>query len=137
MADPLLDALRLQGLVLVQKLVPPDLHVPLDVLHGGHELRLARGVVGGREDGHVVLMAQHFAGEGVDLGDALDLVPEEADAEGLAFVPHGEDVENVPPDPEGAPLEIEIVPLELDVHEPPHDLLPAHLHAGPQGQGEL
>ena len=63
------------------------------------------------------------------------LVPEEADAVGPAFVPHGEDIQNVPPDPEGAPLEIEVVPLELDVDETPHDLLPADLHAGPEGEG--
>ena len=136
-ADPLLDALRLQGLVLVQKLVPPELHVPLDLVHGGHELGLARGVVGGGEDSRVVLAAQDLAGEGVDLGDLLDLVPEEADPDGPALVAHGEDVQRVPPDPEGAPLEIEIVPLELDVHQLSHDLLPAHLHAGPQGQRQV
>ncbi len=136
-ADPLLDALRLQGLVLVQKLVPPELHVPLDLVHGGHELSLARGVVGGGEDDGVVLAAQDLAGEGVDLGDPLDLVPEEADPDGPALVAHGEDVQRVPPDPEGTPLEVEIVPLELDVHELAHDLLPAHLHAGPQGEGQV
>ena len=65
------------------------------------------------------------------------VVPEEADPDGPAFVPHGEDVQRVSPDPEGAPLEVEIVPLELDVHELAHDLLPAHLHAGPQGEGQV
>ena len=29
------------------------------------------------------------------------------------------------------------IPLELDVHELAHDLLPAHLHAGPQGEGQV
>ena len=136
-ADPLFDALRLQGLVLVQKLVSPKLHVPLDLVHGRHELGLARGIVRGGEDGRVVLAAQHLPGKGVDLGDLLDLVPKEADPDGPAFVPHGEDVQGVPPDPEGAPLKVQVVPLELDVHQLAHDLLPAHLHAGPQGEGQV
>ena len=136
-ADPLLDALRLQGLVLSQKLIPPDLHVPFDVPHGGHELCLPRGVVGGGKDGRVVLVAQHLSGQGVDLGDALDLVSEEADPQGPPLVAHGEDIQRVAPDPEGAPLKVHVVSLELDVHQPPHDLLPADLHAGPQGQREL
>ena len=110
---------------------------PLDLVHGGHELGLARGVVGGGEDGGVVLVAQHLAGEGVDLGDLLDLVPKEADPQRPAFVAHGEDIQRVPPDPEGTSLKVQVVPLELDVHQPPHDLLPAHLHAGAEGQGQV
>ena len=134
---PLLDALGFQRLLVVQKHLLLPVHIRLYVPHGAFELFRPGGIMGGGEDGRMVADGQQFAGKGVDLGNPVDLIPEEADPVGAVFGAHGENIQNISPDPEGAPLKVHVVSLELNLHQPAHDLVALYLHARPQGDGEL
>jgi hypothetical protein len=57
------------------------LHLGLDVDDRGAELVVRGHVVGRRVDVDVLALGEELAGERVDLGDALDLVAEELDAD--------------------------------------------------------
>ena len=79
--------------------------------------------MGGRVDRDVVELSRDLAREGVELDDAVDLVAEELDAEGLLLV-GGEDLDRVAADPELAPDEVDVVALVLDVDELLDDEVP-------------
>ena len=70
-------------------------------------------VLGGVDVGAAAL-AQHLAGQRVDLDDALDLVAEELDAEGQVLV-RREDLQHVAAHAELAAHEVHVVALVLDV----------------------
>ena len=61
-----------------------------------------------------VRVAQHLAGQRIDLDDALDLVAEELDADGQVLV-GGEDLQHVAAHAELAAHEVLVVALVLDV----------------------
>src|SRR5699024_6814691 len=71
-------------------------------------------------------------GDGVELGDAVDLVPEKLHLDGQLAHIGQVDVHRVPPDPELVADKIDVVALVLQVHQPAAQLVPGHLHAGPQ-----
>jgi len=61
---------------------------------------------------------------GVNFADGLDSVAEEVDAQRLFVIVGGENFHDVPPDPEGAAVEIDVVPLVLDFDEFPQQVVP-------------
>ena len=97
---------------------------PLHPLVAGH-------VVGGREDDQLVRLGQLLARQGVDRGDALDLVAEQLDADGVLLVGRVH-LDGVAPHPELAPHQVGVVALVLHVDQPAQDgplvLLGAPLH---------
>ena len=74
------------------------------------------GLLQGRARGHVVRVGvdlhrlevgELLAGEGVELGDGLDLVAEQADAPGPVLQVGGEELDHVAADPEQAAGEVD------------------------------
>ena len=80
------------------------------------ELVLRRDEVLGREDLDLVQLAQHLAGQRVDLGDALDLVAEELDAVRQVGV-GGHHLERVAAHAELAAPQLQVVALVEDVDQ--------------------
>ena len=95
-------------------------HAGLELLRDGLErvghLGPLGHVVGGGPDGDGVELAHELARHGVDLGDELDLVAEEGDAQGVLGVGR-EDVDGVAAHAEGAAREVVVVAVVLDVDE--------------------
>ena len=78
---PLAEPLGLEHHALGLELADALLHLRLDVDDRGLQLVGRRDVVRGRVDVELVALGEHLAGERVELGDALDLVAEELDAD--------------------------------------------------------
>ena len=70
----------------------------------------------GREDLDLVQLAQHLAGQRVDLGDAVDLVAEELDPVGQVGV-RGHHLERVAAHPELAAAQLHVVALVEDLDQ--------------------
>ena len=68
------------------------------------------------------MLAQDLTRKRVGLGHVLDLVPEEGDAVDRILV-SGMHLEHVPAYPEGAAVELEVVPGVLDLDEVPQDVV--------------
>ena len=73
-------------------------------------------VVRGRPDGDGIELAHDLARDVVHLGDELDLVAKEADAQGVLCI-RGEHVHGVAPHTEGPSREVIVVAIVLDVNE--------------------
>ena len=100
--------LGLQQLALPLQLGQPLLQLGLDAADRPlHPLR-AGDVVGGREDEQLVDLADHLAGERVQVVQPLDLVAEHLDPDGQLLVDR-EDLDGVAADPERAAGEGEVV----------------------------
>ena len=71
----------------------------------------------GRIDGHLVELPQRLAAQRIDLGDPVDLVAEELDAQRPRLLVGGEDLDDVAAHAEGAAVEVVVVALVLDVDQ--------------------
>ena len=85
----------------------------------------------GRVDQEEVHLAQRFAGEGMDLADALDLVPEELHPHRVRGV-GGVDLQHVAAHPEMGPFQHGVVALVQQAHQPPPGIL--RVQALPDGE---
>ena len=72
---------------------------------------VARGI-----DRHLGDLPEGLAGERVEPGDGLDLVAEELDADARLLV-GGDDLHHVAPHPEGAALQLVVVPVVARLHQ--------------------
>ena len=134
---PLADALGLHQLALVLKDLHLVLQFPLDLHDGLFHLVPGGDIVAGGVDGDVVQPALRDAGDGVELADAVDLIPEELHPDGLVLVVGGPDLHGVAPDPEEVPGKGHVVALVAALHETAQELVPGQLHAGAEGDGQL
>ncbi len=62
-------------------------------------------------------------GNGIQLHDPLDLVAEHLDADHI-LAAHGDDLDHIPPHPEGAPAEAHIIALILNPHQAAENVVP-------------
>ena len=131
-AGALVDALRLDELAVVLEPLFPFRQLTLDLLSGALQLVLGGDVVAGGIDRHVVQLLYRRAGDGVELGDALDLVAEELHAEGAILVIGGVQLHGVAPDAEHVALERHVVALVAILHQTAEQLVPLHGHARPE-----
>ena len=92
-----------------------------------HPLR-AGDVVGGREDVHLLLLADDLAGERVQGVDPLDLVAEELDPDRELLVDR-DDLDGVAAHPEGAAGERQVVAGVLHLDEPAQQVVALDLGA--------
>ena len=100
-----------------------------------HPLRTGH-VVGGGEDPQRVDLADHLAGQRVQVVQRLDLVAEELDANGELLVGRN-DLHGVAAHPERTAGEGQVVAGVLDVDQQPQQPVPGHLGADPQLDGPV
>ena len=81
----------------------------------------------GGVNGHMVQHPVHRTGEGVKVGDPVDLIPEELHPDGVILVVGGVDLHRVPPHPEAVPLEGHVIPLVAVLHQTSQQLVPVPL----------
>ena len=117
-----LEPLRLEQLAVVLEPLDAFPQLLLDPPERRVHLGIRRHPVLGRPDRHRRLLAEDLAGQRVHLEDPLHLVAEELDPDRPVLV-GGEDLDDVPPHPEPAPGEVDVVSLVLDIHEPAQDLV--------------
>ena len=101
-------------------------HSPLELIPGGN-------IMAGGVNRHMVHIALHHAGYGVDLADAIDLVPEKLHPNSPAGPIGRIDLQRVSPDPELISGEVDIVALITDLRQLFEYLIHRPLLAHPQG----
>ncbi|CCX41509.1 unknown [Clostridium sp. CAG:1024] len=129
--------LRLDELAVAGQLLDAERTVPFNLLHGGHELFVARRVVRSGEDRDVRAVAENFARDRRHLADAVHLVPEELDPQRLVRPVRGENVQHVAAHAEGPARKIIVVALKLDIDETLDHLVAGDLHAAAQRDGQF
>ena len=130
---PLADALGLHQLVVVGKGLDLLLHLLPNFGDGLVHLVLGGDVVAGGIDGNMVQHSVHGAGQGVELGDAVDLIPKEFHPDGLVLIVGGVYLHGIAPDPEHVPFEGDIVALVAVFHQAAQQLVPVPLRPHPKG----
>ena len=133
-AGALLKALGLEELPPVPELPEPLLEFLLDGLDGPPEPLFGGHVVARRGDHGPLPVGDVVPRQGIDHGDPLHLVPEELDPEGL-LPGGGDELQDVPPETEGGPLEGDLVAAVLHEDKLPQDLVQVVLPAYLQDQG--
>ena len=124
---PLADALGLHQHLIVIEIFYLVLQFRPDLAQGLLHLLLGGDVVAGGVDGHMVQHPVHRTGEGVKVGDPVDLIPEELHPDGVVLIVGGVDLHRVPPHPEPVPLEGHVVPLVAVLHQTAQQLVPVPL----------
>ena len=112
-AGALFQPLGLQEFSLLTQLLQTLLQFLLDGAKSRLQLLPAGDKVAGREDAHFLRFVKDFPSQGVDLGQALDLVAPELDAEGRIAVGR-ENVHRIAAHPEGAPAKVQVVAVVVD-----------------------
>jgi hypothetical protein len=118
----LLEALRLEQAVAAAQIVEALGQLGADLGDRPQHLLLGGDVEAGGEHHHLVELVQALAPQGIDEAQALDLVPEELDAEGPLFFVGGEHLHHVAAHPEGPPVEVRVVAVVEDLDEARDDL---------------
>ena len=121
-----LEALRLQQLAFLLELLQALAQFVADGAQRAIHLRTRGHVVGGRPDRQSLELAQHFARHVVDLGDGLDLVAPELDADRMVGV-RREHIERIAAHAERAALLLVVVAVVLDIDELMDDLVAIHV----------
>ena len=134
---PLTDPLGLHQLPIVGEHLHLVLQLRTDLADGLVHLLLGGDIVAGGVDGDMVQHTVDRAGEGVEVTDAVDLVPEELHPDGVVPVVGRVQLHRVPPDPEHVPLKGDVVALVADLHQPPQQLVPVPLGPHPEGHHQL
>ena len=83
-------------------------------------------------DGGVLQDAGHLSGEGVDLADAVDLIAEVLDADGVLGLARGEDLDGVSPYAELGADEVDVVALVVQFHQFSQQVVPGIFLSGAQ-----
>ena len=89
-------------------------------------------VVAGWEDGHMLHHVLPGAGNGVELRDAVDLIPEELHPDGKVAHVGQIDIHRVAMNTELIADKVHVVPLILQGNELFAQVVTLHLHPGPQ-----
>ena len=113
----LLEPLRFEEPPLAMELVEPDLELVLDRLGRLQERRARRDIVRIGVDLDEFELLRLLPGQGIEFGDRLDCVAEEADAPGAVLVVGGEDLDRVAAHPEEAAGEVGLRALVLQGDE--------------------
>ena len=131
------DALKLQKLIVRAEILSPLLKLRLDVRKRPLHLLRLHDIVGRREDDHVGKVRYRPSLQRIDALQPVHLIAEKLDAVCLSRAVHGIHLEHIAVRAKCSALKIHLVPLVLDVHEPPHYGLARNLHAGAEGDGHV
>ena len=134
---PLLKTLRLDKFIHpLEGLQPlPEFH-PY-VFYGALHIVPCRNVVARRVYEGPVDPPAHLSPHGVNFGDCLDRIAEELHSHRCLPLIGGEDLYNVPTNPEGTPMEVVVIPFVLHLHEPFEDIIPYDIHPSLKIEVEL
>ena len=135
-ARALFKALRFKQFSLGLEFVQTIVEVIFNVLDAAFQFVARGGIVGGGKDHHVGEVAEHVAGDDLHLGDALDLVAEQFDAQRFFVGRGGDDLHHVAAHAEGTALLLKVVALVLYLHKPAQKLVAVDDHALAQRDGE-
>ena len=124
---PLADALSLYQHLIVIEIFYLVLQFLPDLAQGPVHLLLGGDIVAGGVNGHMVQYPVHRTGEGVKVGDPVDLIPEELHPDGVVLIVGGVDLHRVPPHPEAVPLKGHVIPLVAVLHQTAQQLVPVPL----------
>ena len=125
---PLLQPLRLQELVFRIQFAEPLSQFHADVTDRLFQIVLRRHVVTARIDRRAAEPLDLLPPEGIDDGDRLDRIAEEFHPDRPFLFIGRKDLHDVPPDAEGPPVEIDVVPLVLNLDQAGEDRIPRDLH---------
>ena len=131
-ACPLRDPLRLNELVLRLKVLHLLPHLGLNILTGPVDLLLRHHIVGGRPYHHMVKARVHPSGKLLHFADPVDLIAEPLDPDQVLAALRRIDLHRIPPDPEIAALQGQVISRILDRDQIPDHLVPVLLHPGPK-----
>ena len=116
-ARALFDALRLQQFALLFEHRQPFFQLAFNVDDGFlHTISVGEILLGGI-DRDFLRLIEDLTRQRTELQDALDLVPEERDAEAALVFVRGDDLQRVPPDSERAAPQVNVVTLILTLHQ--------------------
>ena len=132
--DALLDALRLNELVILLEILNALPQFILDVVERLAHFGFGDDVMRRGIDGDVVQDGLEFARDIIDLGNAVDFVPEEFDADDRFLGIGGEYFHHIPPHAEGVAGKFDVVAAVLDLGQLFQHIVAAFFHAGAQGQ---
>ena len=110
------QALCLEQLVFTLEFLEAFGKLGFDVLDGTLKPLGAGDVVGGGEDVHLLFLADHFAGHGVQGVERVDLVTEKFNADRELFV-HGDDLDGIAAHTERPAHKRDVVAVVLHVDE--------------------
>ena len=113
------NALRFQQAVVLHEPLFLLLKLRLDVRDRPLQLVMADHVMGRREHHQMIQARLDVSGHDIDLKDAVDLVSEEFDAEGIACLGRRHHLHGVAVHAEAAALQFHVVPRILHVDEAP------------------
>ena len=125
---PLLQALRLQELVFRVQFPEPLPQLLADLDDRPFQVVLRRHVVAARVDRRPPEPLELLPPQGIDDGDRLHRVAEELHPDRPLLFVGREDLDDVAPDAEGPPVEIDVVPLVLDLDQAGEHRVPRDLH---------
>ena len=93
--------------------------------------------MGSREDSNVIELGFDLSGQGVDLGDPVNFIPEK-------FHPHchvriicWKDFQHISPHAEGTTVKVHVISVILDINQLPHHIIPVLFHARTQGDDHV
>ena len=129
----LADALRLHQLLIFLEIRLPLVQIVSDLRDGALQLIPRRDIVRRRPDGTVGQNARGRAGDGVDLADAVDLIPEKLHADGFARPVGGIDLHRVAAHTEHIALKGNVISLVANVDQRAEQIVALHGHARAQG----
>ena len=107
---------RFQDLALGPQFPQPLLQFHRDVGAGQSQPLFAGNEVLGGIDGRFLLLGQHFSGQGIQGDNALHFIPEKLDPH-CHFLVGRHNFQGIPPHPELAPGQFQIVPLVLHFNQ--------------------
>ncbi len=81
-----------------------------------------------RIDGYLCERLQNLSPQRIDLGDRFNLIAEKFDPDRTILFVRREDLNHIAPNPEGAPVKIDIVPFILNLHQFRKDFLSRYRH---------
>ena len=125
---PLLQPLRLQELVFRVQFAEPLPQLLADIDDRPLQVVLRRHVMAARVDRRAAEPLDLLPPQGIDDGDRLDRIAEELHPDRPLLFIGRKDLHDVPPDAEGPPVEVDVVPLVLDLDEAGEDRIPRDLH---------
>ena len=88
--------------------------------------------MGGRENSNVIELRFYFTGQGVNLGDPVNLIPEKLHPHCHICIIRRKDFKNIPAHTKRTAVKIHVIPVILDINQFVDDFVPVPYHSRAQ-----